>query len=157
MALASGGDPGTGEEDQRSGGPVVDLQPNLTTIQVCRKYEGHLYGHKINQCILYYDQSDPQVARRVRSRRQDERNSTSLQRRRETSSNLVRVFKVMRVGHRQGGGVKGVRQASFAKPPRRFGAFDESGHTQPPVEYPSGKPLEAKLLKEQSYHYPTTE
>ena len=62
-----------------------------------------------------YDQSDPRVAQRVRSNRQDERNSTSSQRRRQTSSNLVRVLKVMRVGHRQGGSVGGVRQASFAK------------------------------------------
>ena len=60
--MASGGEPGTGEEDQRSGGPVVDLQPNFKTIKVCRKYEGHVYGHKIKQCILYYDQSDPRVA-----------------------------------------------------------------------------------------------
>ena len=50
--MASGGEPGTGEEDQRSGGPVVDLQPNLKTIQVCRKYEINLYGHKIKQCII---------------------------------------------------------------------------------------------------------
>ena len=43
----------------------------------------------------------------------------------------------------QGGGVGGVRQASFAK----TRSFWVSGHTQaqPPVEYPSGKPLEAKL------------
>ena len=62
-----------------------------------------------------YDQADPRVAQRVRSNRQDEWNSTSWQRRRQTSSNLVRVRKVMRVGHGQGGGVRGVRQASFAK------------------------------------------
>ena len=67
------------------------------------------------QSILYYDQSDPRVAQRVRSKRQDERNSISSQRRRETGSNLVRALKVMRVGHRHGGGVGGVRQASFAK------------------------------------------
>ena len=61
-----------------------------------RKYEGHhLYGHKIVECILYYDQFDPRAAQRVRSKRQDERNSTSSHRRRQTSSNLVRVRKVM--------------------------------------------------------------
>ena len=124
-----GGEPGTGEEDQRSGGPVVNLQPNFETIQACRKYEGHLYGHKIKQRILYYDQSDPRVAQRVRSKRQDERNSTSSQRRRQTSSNLVRMLKVMRVGHRQGGGVGGVRQASFRKPRRSFGASEQGTHT----------------------------
>ena len=69
----------------------------------------------MDECILYDDQSDPRVAQRVRSKRQDERNSTSSQRRHQTSSNLVRARKVMRVGHRQGGGVGGVRQASFAK------------------------------------------
>ena len=71
-----------------------------------------------------YDQPDPRVAQRVRSKRQDERNSTSSQRRRQTSSNLMRVRKVMRVGHQQGGGVGGVRQVSFAKPPRRFGVSE---------------------------------
>ena len=79
------------------------------------KYEGRLYGHKIKQCILYYDESDPRVAQRVRSKRQNERNSTSSQRRRQMSSNLVRVLKVMKVGHRQGGGVGGVRPAKFAE------------------------------------------
>ena len=58
---------------------------------------------------------DPRVAQRVRSKLRDERNSTSSQRRRQTSSNLVRVFNVIRVGHRQDGDVGGVRQASFAK------------------------------------------
>ena len=47
-----------------------------------RKYEGHFNGHKIHECILYYDQSDLRVAQRVRPKRQDERNSTSSQRRR---------------------------------------------------------------------------
>ena len=75
-----------------------------------RKYELHIDGHKMVECILYYDQSDPRVAQRMRSKRQDERNSTSPQRRRQTSSNLVRVRKVMRVGHPQGGHVGGVRQ-----------------------------------------------
>ena len=32
-----GGEPGTGEEDQRSGGPVADLQPNFKTIQAWSK------------------------------------------------------------------------------------------------------------------------
>ena len=34
MAVASGGKPGTGEEDQIPGGPVVDLPPNFKTILV---------------------------------------------------------------------------------------------------------------------------
>ena len=34
MAVASGGETGTREEEKRSGGPVVDLQPNVETIQV---------------------------------------------------------------------------------------------------------------------------
>ena len=67
-------------------------------------------GVQFRNIILH--QSDPRVAQRVRSKRQDERNSTSSQRWRQTSSNLVIVRKVMRVGHRQGGGVGGVRQAS---------------------------------------------
>ena len=41
-----------------------------------------------------YDQSDPRVAQRVRSKRQDERNSTS-HRPHQKSSNLVRERKVM--------------------------------------------------------------
>ena len=55
-----------------------------------------------------YDQADPwvaQTAARVRSKRQDERYSTS-QRRRQTNWNLG-VHKVMRAGHRQGGDVGG--------------------------------------------------
>ena len=32
-----GVEPGTEEEDQRSGGPVVDLKPNFKTIQVWSK------------------------------------------------------------------------------------------------------------------------
>ena len=31
---------------------------------------------KSTKCILYYDQSDPRVAQRVRSNRQDEQNIT---------------------------------------------------------------------------------
>ena len=54
MAVASGGEPGTGE-DQRSGGPVVDLQPNFKTIQVWSKICGHLYGRKIKQCTSKYN------------------------------------------------------------------------------------------------------
>ena len=35
-----------------SGGPVVDLQPNLTTIQVCRKYvPGKAFMWSQNQAI----------------------------------------------------------------------------------------------------------
>ena len=71
--------------------------------------------HKMDECTLCFDQSDPRVAQRVRSKGQDVRNSTSSQSRRETSSYLVRVRKVMRAGHRQGGGVGGARQASSAK------------------------------------------
>ena len=113
--MASGGETGTTEEDYISVEPVVDLDPNLTTIQICRKFQGHIYDHKIKQCILYYDQSDPRVAQRVRSKRKDEQKNTSSQRRQQTSSNLVRVPKVMRVGYRQRGGVGAVRQALFAK------------------------------------------
>ena len=112
--MAPGGETGTREEDKRSGGPVVDLQPNVETIQVWSKI-GRTYGHKMVERILYYDQSDPRIAQRVRSNRQVEQNSTSPQRRGQTRSNLVRVRKVMRVGHRQDGGVGGVRQASFTE------------------------------------------
>ena len=66
------------------------------------------------ECTLFYDQSHPRVAQTVRSKRQDERNSTSPQRRRHTTSNLVKVRKVIRMGHRKAGGVGDVRQASFA-------------------------------------------
>ena len=37
--------------------------------------------------------------------------------------NSARVGKVMRAGHRVGGGVGGVREASFEEKNRRFGAF----------------------------------
>ena len=39
---------------------------------------------------------------------------------------------------------------------RRFGASDYRRHTQPPVENPSAKPIEAKLLKEIVYIYHIT-
>ena len=58
---------------------------------------------------VIHNQSDPRVAQtaaRVRSKRQDERNSTSSYRRRQTSWNLMVLRKVMRAGH-QGGGVGG--------------------------------------------------
>ena len=141
--MASEGEPGTGE-DQRSGGPVVDLQPNFKTIQVWSKCEQHLYDHNIDECILYYDQSDPRVAQRVRSKRQDERKSTP-QRRHQTSPNLVRVRKVIRVGHGQGGGVGVFVRRHLQIHLLGSELLSESGrtHAQPPVEYPSGKPLEA--------------
>ena len=65
---------------------------------------------------VYYidDQSDHRVAQttgRVRSKRQDERNSTSWQRRRRTSWNSMGVRKVMWAGRRQSGGVGGCSQA----------------------------------------------
>ena len=63
---------------------------------------------KYTNVYYIYDQSHPRVAQRVRSKRQDELNSTSSQRRRQMSSNLVRLPKVMRVGHPHGGGVGGV-------------------------------------------------
>ena len=37
LAVASGGEPRIGGEDQRSGGPVVDLQSNFKTIRVWSK------------------------------------------------------------------------------------------------------------------------
>jgi len=41
------------------------------------------------------------------------------------------------------------------KPPRRFGpSVRRRTHTQPPVEYPSGKPLEAKLRNELAFNIP---
>ena len=100
----------------------------------------------------YYDQTDPRVAQRVRSKRQDERNSTSSQRRHQTSSNLVRARKVMEERHRQAGGVGGVRQASLTCENHIVGSKLLSKRThakaQSPVEYPSEKPLEGKLPTE---------
>ena len=46
-----GGETVTEAEDQISNGPVVDLEPNVQTMKVWSKDEGHLYGHKIKQCI----------------------------------------------------------------------------------------------------------
>ena len=69
----------------------------------------------IDECTLYYDQSDPRVAQRVSLRTKDERNSTSSQRRHQTSSTFVRACKVGRIGDRQSGGAGGVRQALFSK------------------------------------------
>ena len=62
---------------------------------------------KSTNVYYIYDQSDPRVAHRVRSKKQDERNSTSSQEAAPNELNLVRVRKVMRTGHRQGGGVRG--------------------------------------------------
>ena len=58
-----------------------------------------------DNCI--YDQADPRVAQRVRSKRQGGCNSITSQRRRQTNRNLVRARKMMRTGHRQGDGVGG--------------------------------------------------
>ena len=41
LAMASWGETETKEEDQRSGGPIVELEPDLKTTQVWSKYEGH--------------------------------------------------------------------------------------------------------------------
>ena len=90
---------------------------------------------KSSNTHYFYDQSGPRVALRVRSKRQDERNSTSSQRRRQKSWNLVGVRRVMRahnVGvrkvmiarHLQGGGVGRVFvRRRLPKPPRMFGVF----------------------------------
>ena len=54
MAVASGGEPGTGEEDQRSGGPVVDLQPNFETIQVGSKNIKDIYMITTSTNVYYF-------------------------------------------------------------------------------------------------------
>ena len=65
----------------------------------------------VTQCTdLYYiyDQTDTlvvaQTAVSVCWRKQEEWNSTTSQRRRQTSSNVARAGKLMRAGHRQRGG-----------------------------------------------------
>ena len=64
LAVASGGEAWTREEEKRSGGPVVDLQLYVETMRFWSKTCS--YHHNIDECILYYDQSDPQVAQRMR-------------------------------------------------------------------------------------------
>ena len=88
-------------EESLVGNPLVQivwqrLQVQFRWLPVCRKPNDKSVENmkdiymetKSTKYILYYDQSDPRVAQqRMRSKRQDKRNSTS-QRRRQTSSNL---------------------------------------------------------------------
>ena len=92
----------------------VDLQPNFKTIPGTSLVEiyGHLYGHKNKQCTLlriYYDQPEPRVAQTRGCARRGRTSGTANHQRggAKRAQNLVRVGKVMRVGHRQGHGVGG--------------------------------------------------
>ena len=49
LAVASGGETETMEEDYRSGGPIIELEPDFETIQVCSKIWRTLVGHKIDE------------------------------------------------------------------------------------------------------------
>ena len=84
---------------------VVEL--DFKTIKLCliETYKGHLDAHKMFEYTLYYGKTDTRTTVSVCSNRKEERNSTASQRRRQTSENLATVGKVMRAGHRQGGGV----------------------------------------------------
>ena len=114
LAVASGGEREKAKEDyHRRRGHSRCRAPawvqNDTSVSG-RKYRWHLDGHKIFEYTLYSRQywysSKEQTAVSVCSNRQEERNGTTSQRRRQTGWNLVRVGKVVRVGHRQGGGVE---------------------------------------------------
>ena len=60
--MASGGETGTREEEKDQAGPSYTSSLTSKRYKSGRKYEGHLYGHRIVERILYYDQSDPRVA-----------------------------------------------------------------------------------------------
>ena len=104
-------------------------------------------------CI--YDQSDPRVAQRVRSKRRDERNSTASPRQRQTSWNLVGVRKMMRARHPQGGGVGGCSSGVVCENHLVHSEFSEGMRTHAGThtlfKYPLGKPSEGRLLKEIGY------
>ena len=52
LAVASGGETEAGEEDERSAGPIVELEPDFKRYKSGRKYEGHLFGQKIDFIFL---------------------------------------------------------------------------------------------------------
>ena len=92
---------------------------------------------------------------RVCPNRQEERNSTASQRRRQTSHSLARVAKVVRAGRRQGDGVGGCSSGVICEMDIVGSEFSECrrAHTHSLVKYPLGKPQETKLLNERVLYY----
>ena len=97
----------------------------------------------------WYSWGSTQTAVRACSTRQ-EGNSTTSQRRRQTSWNLARVGIVMRAGHQQGGGVGGCSSGVVWENNIAGSEFSECRRARILFEYP----LRKQLLKE--YFSPTS-
>ena len=99
---------------------------------------------KSSNVYYLYDQSDPRVAQRVRSKRQDERNNSTSHGSGVKGAETWGVRKVRRASHRQGGGVEGCSSGVVCENRIVGSKFSEGMWTHTLFEYPLGKPLEAQ-------------